>query len=83
MFKAVTLVTQGTKVLVGDIQIPGITRIELVCEVNDIWRARIDLNVQATDLNALSVFHQFSRWQRLMNWWRELVRPVHGFDFRR
>ena len=75
---------QGTKVMVGDQELKGVFRIELVAQTNDIWRARIDVHVQPpTELSALAVVHYPSRWQRVRRWWRELFRPAHGFDFPR
>lgn len=76
--------TMGTKVFVGDQQVTGITRIELVCEVNDVWRARIECHIQPpADLSALAVVYFPSRWQRLKKWWRDLARPANGMDFPR
>lgn len=61
--------TQGTKLFVGDTEVKGVTRIELIAEVNDIWRARIDVNIQApADLTALAVFHRPTFWQYLKYW---------------
>lgn len=61
--------TQGTKVFVGDQELTGITRIELVCEVNDVWRARIDLMVQPpADLSATAIIHYPTAWQRIKRW---------------
>ena len=61
--------TQGTKIMVGDSQMTGVTRIELVCDVNDVWRARIDCMVQPpADLSALSIIYVPTRWQRIKQW---------------
>jgi hypothetical protein len=63
--------TQGTKVFAGDTELTGITRIELTADVNDVWRARIDVTIQPPiELNALSIVHYPTRWQRFMHWIR-------------
>jgi hypothetical protein len=64
--------TQGTKVFVGDKELTGITRIELVAEVNDVWRARIDCLVKPpADLKADSVTRYPTLWQRFKRWVNE------------
>lgn len=56
--------TQGTKVMVGDQQLGGVTRIELVAGINDVWRATIHCMVHPTDLLAEAVVVEPSAWQR-------------------
>ena len=74
----------GTKVMVGDQQLGGVVRIELVAEVNNVWRARVDLTVQPpADLQAMAVIHYPSLWQRIRRWVRIAFGPAHGFDFPR
>lgn len=76
--------TQMTKVFVGDVEIKGITKIELICEVGDVWRGTITMMVQPpVDFSASAVFKQPSLWDRLKQWCHDLVRPAHGFDFPR
>lgn len=41
--------TRGTRVYAGNVEIKGIYRIELSCEVNDVWRATIHAYVQPPD----------------------------------
>lgn len=37
--------TQGTEVYCGDAKLGGVTKIELVAETNDVWRAVIHCHV--------------------------------------
>lgn len=69
--------TQGTKLFCGDVDISrGVTRIELICEVNDIWRAKIEMNIQPPiDLTALAVFHRPSKIERI----RKIFRKFYGW----
>ncbi len=77
-------ICHGTKVMVGDQQLGGVVRIELVAEVNNVWRARVDLMVQPpADLQAMAVIHYPSLWQRIRRWVRIAFGPAHGFDFPR
>ena len=74
-----TVLTQGTQVFVGDQEISGIQRIEIVAEVNDVWRARIDCTLTGSiDLQALAVFHKATRWDRLKAWLREALGVQRG-----
>ena len=46
--------TQGTEVWLADgTKLEGVTRIELTAEVNDIWRAKIDVVVTAVQLEGV------------------------------
>lgn len=77
-------ICHDTKVMVGDQQLGGVVRIELVAEVNNFWRARVDLMVQPpADLQAMAVIHYPSLWQRIRRWFRIAFGPAHGFDFPR
>lgn len=38
--------TQGTQVWVGDQQLTGVVKIELIAEVGDVWRAVVHCHVQ-------------------------------------
>lgn len=68
--------TQGTKLMLGDVDISrGVTSITLHCEVNDVWRATIEANVQPpADLAAVATIFYPTHWDRLMCWFRRLVR---------
>ena len=72
--------TQGTRVMVGDVELWGVTRIELVAEVNSTWKANIECHVHATDLMAEAfVFRpRMTLLQHLREWWRNLP---HAKDF--
>lgn len=60
-----TVMSQGTKVMVGDKEMSGVTKIVLTAEVNDLWRAEIHCYAQSTDLSALAVVHRLSWVHRL------------------
>lgn len=61
--------TQGTRVFAGQVEITGITKIELSCDLNDVWRGTITMMVQPpADLSALAMFHRPSLWQRFKRW---------------
>ena len=76
--------TQGTRLFVGEQEVSGIQRVELVAEVNDVWRARIDCTItECPDLMALAIFHKPSAWARIKSWWRDLTRSMHGVDYPR
>lgn len=63
--------TQGTKVFVGGQQLSGVYRIELVGEVDDVWRARIWCHAQVqTDLLSEFVVTRPSLWRRIVGWVR-------------
>ena len=62
-------VAQGTRCYVGDTELTGVVRIELVAEVNELWRARVDLMVKPpADLMAVAVIHYPTLWQRFRQW---------------
>jgi hypothetical protein len=64
--------TQGTKVMIGDLPLPGVTKITLHGEANDIWRATIECNLQPpSELVALSVVKV-----RKDPWWRRILRRM-------
>jgi hypothetical protein len=68
--------TQGTKLMIGDVDISrGVTSVTLHCEVNDVWRATIECNVEPpADLAALAFIRYPTHWDRLRVWLRRLVR---------
>lgn len=79
---AMANLTNGTKVFVGDQELTGVTRIVLTCDINDVWRARIDCMVQPPmDLQASAVIYFPTPWQRFRRWLRLNFGPAHGFDF--
>lgn len=71
---------QGTKLFVGDHELTGVTRIELVAEVNDLWRAKVECMVKPpADLLAEAVTMYPTLWQRIRRWCRILFGPPHSF----
>lgn len=66
--------TQGTKVLLPDGRhLPGVTRIVITCDTNNVWRATIDClaNVPAFDgVEAeVRVEARWRRWLRVVQRW--------------
>lgn len=61
---------QGTKVYVGDQLMTGVTKIEITCEVGDLWRAVIHCHCQPADLSAAAVVHVPTFWQWIKLWWK-------------
>jgi hypothetical protein len=69
-------VTRGTKVLLPDgSELKGVTRIELVGAVNDVWRARIScmVNMQPIRGAALHIVEA-----KPLSWWRRLLLVLAG-----
>ena len=62
----------GTKVVLpGGEVLPRVTRIELVAEVNNVWRAKIECLVQAPEISAEAEFvtsKPLTRWRRWLLW---------------
>jgi len=76
-------VCQGTKLYVGDQELTGVTRVELVAEVNGIWRAKVECWVKPpADLLSEAAITYPTRWQRFRNWWRDWCRGANGSDSR-
>lgn len=70
------VMTQGTKVMVGDQELKGVVKIVLTAEVNDIWRADITCHFLAQPISALATIHYQKRWwERLLGW---IGRTPHG-----
>lgn len=62
--------SQGTKVMVGDVELSGVTKVVLTAEVNDIWRAEIHCHAICPDeVLALAELRPVKR-----PWWRSLLR---------
>ena len=66
----------GTKVIGPDgTPIRGIRRVELIAEVNDVWRARIDCHVTVPKIeNVLADLPS----GKPMNWWRRVLLRLAG-----
>jgi hypothetical protein len=58
---AVGVGTQGTTVWVGDHQLTGVTKIELVAEVNDVWRAVIHCAVIPDEVLAVAELRESAK----------------------
>jgi hypothetical protein len=63
------VVTSGTKVMIDGKELEGVTKIVLLAEPNDIWKAEIHCHVNMQPMNALAVVH-FPKpwWRRLLDW---------------
>lgn len=70
-----TTLTRGTKVLVDGVALKGVTRVELVAEVDDVWRARIECYAQMQVMPGALV--EVVRYAP-MNWWRRLLLRAAG-----
>ena len=61
--------TQGTKLFVGEQELTGVVRVEIVAEVNDVWKANVECMVHPPyDLTAWAVVHYPTLWQRFRQW---------------
>lgn len=68
---------QGTKLYVGDQELTGVTRVELIAEVNGIWRAKVECWVKPpADLLSEAVITYPTWWQRFKRW---AMKPTNGF----
>ena len=57
---------QGTKLFVGDQELTGVTRVELVAQVNEVWRAKVECMVELPpEIVCDAVIKGQTRWQRL------------------
>lgn len=65
-----TTSTHGTKVLVDGVEMKGVTRVELVANVDDVWRARIECYAQVPVMPGVAVeavqHAPLAWWQRLL-----------------
>lgn len=53
--------TAGTKVMVGDQELYGVTRISIYGEPNDVWRACIECYVQPEAITVLAEIEESPR----------------------
>ncbi len=67
--------TQGTRVLVDGQELKGVTKVELVASVDDVWRARIECmaHVQVMPGMVLEVESH-----RPLSWWRRIALRIAG-----
>lgn len=61
-------ITRGTKVMVGDVEMQGVTRIVLTAELDDVWRAEIHCHVHAPQVEALAHIVK-----PRLPWWKRLI----------
>lgn len=60
--------SQGTRIFVGEEELGGVCRVELVAGLNDVWQATIHCHAYPTDITADSQIFAPSLWQRLRVW---------------
>lgn len=61
--------TCGTKVMIGDVELPRVTKIVLKAEINSIWEAEIHCHVQMQPMDALAIIHYPKPWwRRALEW---------------
>ncbi len=71
--------TQGTKVLVGDTEIPAVFGVTLQADVNNVWTATIRCHCQPPEVSAdglVQVSAPLSRWRR----WLLRMLGVRAFE---
>jgi len=69
--------TQGTQVLLPDgAKVAGVTRIELIAEVNGLWRARIDCAVNVPTMAGLTLDNLEQ--SEPLSWWRRILLRMAG-----
>lgn len=67
--------TQGTKLLVDGQELKGVTRVVLVAEVGDVWRARIECMAHVQAMPGMWVeVHEGVQ----LTWWRRLLLRLVG-----
>lgn len=69
--------THGTKVLVDGQELKGVTKVELVGSVDDVWRARIECFAQMQVMPGMLLEVQS---YRRLSWWRRLAFRIAGVD---
>ncbi|WP_414486039.1 hypothetical protein [Stenotrophomonas maltophilia] len=69
--------TQGTKVLVDGQELKGVTKVELVASVDDVWRARIECVAKVQVMPGM-LLEVESR--RQLSWWRRLALRIAGVN---
>ncbi|UYB51165.1 hypothetical protein OCJ37_14340 [Xanthomonas sp. AM6] len=70
-----TTPTRGTKVLVDGVELKGVTRVVLMAEVDDIWRAHIECYAEVQTMPGMWLeVHERPR----LTWWRRLLLRAAG-----
>ena len=67
--------TRGTKVMLGDREVKGVTKVVITGEPNDIWRAKIECLVSITDMPGMAwlLSHRTN-----ISWWRRVLLRLAG-----
>lgn len=68
--------TQGTKVMLGDVAIPGVTKIHLFAWPNNVWRADITVMCEPPEVPAGAMLEVVGP----LTWWRRLLLRMAGVD---
>lgn len=69
---------RGTRVMLADgSELKGVTRIELIAEVDSYWKVRIDCMVNAPTLPGAVVEINHGR---PLSWWRKALLRMAGVD---
>jgi len=66
--------TSGTKVMIGQVELPNVIKIVLKAEVDSIWEAEIHCHVRMQPMDALAVIHYPKPW------WRRALKWIAGGD---
>lgn len=72
-----TTLAQGTKVMVGDVQLEGVVKIELIGEVDSVWRAVIHVHPKMVTMRALADTRTLSYWMSIKARFLAWVRGEH------
>lgn len=68
--------TQGTKVMLGDVEIPHVERIHLFAWPNDVWRADITVLCDPPEIQAGALVEVSAP----LSWWRRLLLRLAGVE---
>lgn len=69
------MMTRGTIVRTADGKpVSGVTRIELIAELNDVWRAKIECHVRLAEMPRIMAEVQ----QRPLTWWQRICLRMAG-----
>lgn len=70
--------TQGTRVVTqSGIEVGNVNRVELIADVNDVWRAQIHLNVDPAGVESIVANAVFVPVTSL-KWWQRLLVRIMG-----
>ncbi|MCU1054182.1 hypothetical protein JAK47_06490 [Stenotrophomonas maltophilia] len=66
---------QGTRVLVDGQELKGVTKVELVASVDDVWRARIECMAHVRVMPGMLLEVES---HRPLSWWRRIALRIAG-----